>query len=88
MDSTKWLIIVRRGDTERFERLKTQFADNPDATVRFDRRVGPRRTRTEDRSSDRRRTERRNPEDPRLLIDGWFITPVQPRPAPEAETAD
>lgn len=45
MNSTKWLIIVRRGDTEQFERLKTQFADNQDATVRFARRVGPRRTR-------------------------------------------
>lgn len=88
MDSNKWLIIVRQGATDQFERLKAQFADNPDATVQFDRRVGPRRTRKQNRTTERRGADRRNPEDPRLLIDGWFMVPAQPGSSPDPDTAD
>ena len=72
MSTTKWLIVVRSGATEQFERLKAQFANDPNTTVQFDRRVGPRRKRQESRPNERRGTDRRQAEDPRLLIDGWF----------------
>ena len=88
MTETKWLIIVRRGATEQFERLKAQFADDPNTTVRFDRRIGPRRPRRQDPTARRPREERRLPEDPRLLIDGWFMAPALPSRYLEEEMAE
>ena len=51
-------IVVRRGSTRRFTRLKEQTADLP-VVVTWDRRTAERRRAAGDIAEDRRRTDRR-----------------------------
>jgi hypothetical protein len=88
MGSTKWLIIVRRGATVQYERLATQFAGDPDVTVRFDRRAGERRKSRQPRADERRQAERRAMENAWLIIDGWFMVEAAPSDAPDLADAE
>jgi hypothetical protein len=68
-------IIVRRGDKELFDRLRTRFADDPQTVVRYDRRTGVRRSARAPLVVERRRGERRLPHDvDRILATrGYFV---------------
>jgi len=79
------LVIVRRGETEVFERLKAQFAGMPNVHVIWDRRVRDRRVIIQDVEGERRRGERRAPVDATMwMTRGYFIA----RPhSPAADTA-
>jgi len=54
-----YLMVVQRGDHDRFRFLSTTFRDRP-VQVMFDRRVGDRRRSGEDAAVDRRSGDRRN----------------------------
>ena len=68
------LVIVRRGETEVFERLKARFANSPGVQVMWDRRVRDRRVIIQDVNNERRRGERRMPLDATMwTIRGYFL---------------
>jgi hypothetical protein len=54
-----YLMVVQRGDDDRFRFLSATFRDRP-VQVMFDRRVGERRQPGDDISPERRSTDRRN----------------------------
>jgi hypothetical protein len=84
------LIIVRCGDSELFERLRSRFADDPGSVIRYDRRTTARRTERRATPLERRRSERRTTDDAAILAArGYFVVRVRPREerAPEARAA-
>ncbi len=84
IDSRRY-IIVRRGDKELFDRLRTRYADDPQTVVRYDRRTGARRRAREPLVAERRRGERRLPHnaDRILATRGYFvIRGTRPRLSP------
>jgi len=54
------LIIVRRGDTERFRFLQETYRSRPSVHVMWDRRLGDRRREEQSVPVERRRTDRRS----------------------------
>jgi hypothetical protein len=77
--SPECLVIVRRGETEVFERLKAQFAGTPKVQVMWDRRVRDRRVIIQDVDDERRRGERRAPVDATMWTTrGYFLARPQP----------
>ena len=81
------LVIVRRGETEVFERLKAQFAGTPNVHVVWDRRVRDRRVIIQDVDNERRRGERRAPLDATMWTTrGYFLARQHPI-APGTATA-
>jgi hypothetical protein len=54
-----YLMVVQRGDDDRFRFLSSTFRDRP-VQVMFDRRMGERRQSGEDLSPERRASDRRN----------------------------
>lgn len=85
MTDSRRYIIVRRGDKELFDRLRTRFADDPQTVVRYDRRTGARRRAREPLVAERRRGERRLPHnaDHILATRGYFvIRGTRPRLSP------
>jgi hypothetical protein len=54
-----YLMVVQRGDQERFRFLSATFRDRP-VEVMFDRRLGDRRRSSEGAEVDRRASDRRN----------------------------
>src|SRR5262245_51343026 len=80
------LVIVRRGETEVYERLKAQFAGMPNVQVIWDRRVRDRRVIIQDVDDERRRGERRAPLDATMWATrGYFVARPQ-SPAPGVGT--
>jgi hypothetical protein len=76
------LVIVRRGETEVFERLKAQFAGEPNVRVIWDRRVRDRRVIIQDVENERRCGERRAPLDATMwTARGYSLAPPHPAPA-------
>lgn len=63
MDDPEYLIIVRRGEIERFRVLATSMAGEA-VRVMWDRRVGERRARQAPAAPERRRQDRRAPPPP------------------------
>ena len=69
----KRLVVVRAGETELFDRLRRRFGSDQETLIFYDRRS--RRVAPEKSSADRRRVERRLPQDPRILAArGFFVT--------------
>ena len=82
------LFVVSRDALDSYERLKGIFADAARVTVILDRRRGPRRTTTSERTPERRRAERRSRPaiDDRVRRQGWamvrlelFVNPQAPK---------
>jgi len=67
MDQAHFLMIVRRGQIERYEFLEKAFTDEPIQVI-WDRRIGERRGQTQPTSMDRRQGERR-----RQLPTSWDV---------------
>jgi hypothetical protein len=67
------LVIVRRGETEVYERLKAQFAGVPNVQVIWDRRVRDRRVIIQDVGNERRRGERRAPLDATMWTTRGYV---------------
>jgi hypothetical protein len=67
---------VRAGAAEIYERLRIRFGDDPDTSILYDRRQGgTRRSRPHTPVVERRRGERRLPQDPSILASrGFFVT--------------
>ena len=84
MISTIRVIIVRRGATDVYVHLGSQFADDPKTVIMYDRRTRERRSLQQpllqERVAERRRGERRLPSnDPEILIKrGFFVTRRRP----------
>src|SRR5262245_13742082 len=77
------LVVVRRGETEVYERLKAQFAGVPGVRVIWDRRVPDRRVIIQDVGNERRRGERRAPLDATMWTTrGYFL--ARPHTASDA----
>ncbi len=83
------LVIVRRGETAVFERLKAQFAGMPNVQVVWDRRVRDRRVIIQDVENERRGGERRAPLDATMWTTrGYFLARPHPTlPGPAAAPA-
>lgn len=58
MDQSRFLMVVRRGQIDRFEFLEKAFTDDP-VRIIWDRRTGQRRGRNQPTAVDRRQGERR-----------------------------
>jgi hypothetical protein len=70
----KYVVIVRRGETEVFQSLVEHFGTGPDATpVVWDRRVRDRRVIIQDRVPERRLGERRAPVDATMWTRRGFV---------------
>jgi len=86
--SPECLVIVRRGETAVFERLKAQFAGVPNVQVVWDRRVRDRRVIIQDAENERRRGERRAPADATMWTTrGYFLARPQSISPGDAATA-
>jgi hypothetical protein len=73
------LVIVRRGESKVFERLRAQFAGVPNVQVVWDRRVRDRRVIIQDVENERRRGERRAPLDATMWTTrGYFLVRLHP----------
>ncbi|MBI4011895.1 MAG: hypothetical protein HY359_06285 [Candidatus Rokubacteria bacterium] len=82
--TTQHLVIVRRGETQVFERLQAEFARGPKgAQVIWDRRVRDRRVIIQDVEAERRRGERRAPLDATMWTTRGYIV-ARPGPAADA----
>ena len=60
-DAPLRLFVIRRGEPETFRWFRARYAERPDTTVIWDRRIGERRTRVRDIPHERREHERRSP---------------------------
>ena len=81
------LVVVRRGETEVFERLQAGFARMPnDMRVIWDRRVRDRRVIIQDVELERRRGERRAPLDVTMWTTRGYIV-AHPEPSAAAKAA-
>jgi hypothetical protein len=80
------LVIVRRGETEVFERLKAQFAGVPNVQVIWDRRVRDRRVIIQDVDNERRRGERRAPLDATMWTTRGYVL-ARPQSAAPGDAA-
>jgi hypothetical protein len=81
----KYLVIVRRGETEVFRSLVEHFGTGPDATaVIWDRRVRDRRVIIQDRDPERRKEQRRAPVDATMWTERGFVVIRVDRPGAEA----
>jgi hypothetical protein len=70
-----YLVVVRDGETQLFEDLKTQLAREPyPAVLIWDRRRAERRTTAQRVGRERRIGERRTAPDPMLETDGFLVT--------------
>jgi hypothetical protein len=79
----KRLIIVRAGATELYDLLRVRFGHDPETLILYDRRSGPRRSRRQTPPVERRRAERRLPQDPAILDSrGFFVTRRRECPRP------
>jgi hypothetical protein len=73
------IVVVKRGAIELFERLRARFADDPDTAVIWDRRTGrERRNGALDVPVERRRGDRRYPNDHVALLAGRGFFVVHP----------
>jgi hypothetical protein len=78
----KRLVIVRSGATELYDLLLARFGNDPETVVLYDRRGKPRRVRRQPTAVERRRGERRLPQDPSILVSrGYFVTRQREAPA-------
>jgi CheY-like chemotaxis protein len=69
LDRLPRVIIVRRGETKLYQRLRTRFASDAETVVLYDRREEPRRgPQPRQQSARHRRDERRWPQHPDILI--------------------
>jgi hypothetical protein len=70
----KYLVIVRRGETEVFNSLVEHFGTGPDAAaVIWDRRIRDRRVIIQDHEPERRREQRRAPIDATMWSGRGFV---------------
>jgi hypothetical protein len=85
MAAGKYLVIVRRGETEIFNSLVEHFGTGPDATpVIWDRRVRDRRVIIQDRVPERRRAQRRALIDATMWSERGFVVVRVDRPGTDA----
>jgi hypothetical protein len=69
------LVIVQRGEAALFRELRQRFADDPKTRVIWERRTTDRRGAPAKRTADRRRGDRRRPEDPSVFAGrGYFVS--------------
>lgn len=74
------LYVVARDRLDLYEELSRTLADQPDAQVILDRRIGDRRQRPGARTPDRRQAERRRAQpavDANLRSLGWTVVRVR-----------
>ncbi len=85
----RYLVVVRRGETETFQGLQEHFASGPDPTpVVWDRRVRDRRVIIQDVEGERRRGDRRAPIDATMWTKrGFVVVRVDKPSAEDAELA-